>query len=786
MPSATASAARALAGRLPPRNEAAPLGLLLLALASVFAFGGDRSQFYRPSVHDDVSIQSLTLAANLSAEHGFLGFTRLRLDGDGEPRYVLYNRFPVGSYALVKLVALPFGDDIPRRILAARLLMLAFFAGAAVLAHLALARLLGDRRIALGATLLAFSSYYLLHYSDMVSSEIPSLFGVMLVFHGMAVHAREGRFRQLPLRTAVALLLGWHAAALAAPFVLLGLASEARRARGGGLRRAAGVLARSRYLAYGAFAVLCCALVLGFNAANEYRALGGEVPPHDLPIFDSIVRRSGLDAARTHVGDHGWAEFLRSQLGGVGGMAIPFAAADRLGIDLAQSHHGLWPPPSAAPRLAALGAAAVAAAAAGLRFLPHRLPFAALLLAGWCWAIPFRGSAARHEFEAMFHVGVPLVLFALALLGLRRLSGRRAALALPALALAAAAAFALSARDMAGVGHDAEAARRQREIVSDVEAIRGLAAGRSVVARPIDAALDRGRVLRTFYLTGSYLQVDAIASEEDRRRLPAYDFAVLPADLGGSLTPDNRRIFLYALAGLDAARAAVAARGPAASPAFEARLEGGTLRYVGDGCSEADAASRFFLHVLPLDAGDLPEERRRYGSERFSFTFADRGARYGGACFASFALPDYAVLGVRTGQYGEGGPVWADEFPLDPEAWLARFETLAASEPALRARFGVHVEGRTLHYLREDCAASDAEARFFLHVTPLDAGDLPEERRAAGFANLDFPFADRGLRYEGRCLASVALPDYGVARVVTGQFDADGAIWEGEIAVRDR
>ena len=63
MPSAAVSAARALAGRLPPRNGA----LLLLALASVFVFGGDRSQFYRQG-HDDLSAQTLTLAANLSAE----------------------------------------------------------------------------------------------------------------------------------------------------------------------------------------------------------------------------------------------------------------------------------------------------------------------------------------------------------------------------------------------------------------------------------------------------------------------------------------------------------------------------------------------------------------------------------------------------------------------------------------------------------------------------------------------------------------------------------------------
>ena len=117
--------------------------------------------------------------------------------------------------------------------------MLAFFAAAAAFAYLALARLLGDRRIALAATLLAFSSYYLLYYNDMVSAETSTyLFGAMLVFHGIAVYEQEGRFRQLLARTAAAILLGWYAAGLIAAFVLLATGREltAARADGGGGR----------------------------------------------------------------------------------------------------------------------------------------------------------------------------------------------------------------------------------------------------------------------------------------------------------------------------------------------------------------------------------------------------------------------------------------------------------------------------------------------------------------------------------------------------------------------
>ena len=774
-PAAASGRGRRGLAALPRRlRGAAPPTLLLLALSSMFVFGGDRSQFYRPGHHDYVTAQTLALASNLSAEHGFAGFRRREPGADGEPRYVVYNRFPPGPTAVVKAAALlPFGGDIPRQVGAARLLALASFAAAAAVAYLALARLLGDRWIALAATLLACSSYYALHYADMVSSEIGSnLLGVMLAFHGMVVFAQEGRFRQLLLKTALAAPLGWHIAGLVAPFVLIGLGGELWRARGGGVRRAAGVLARSRYLACGAFAALCCALVLGFNLGVEYRALGGEVPPHELPTVRSVLSRAGADAAYT--GGFGWLTFLRGQLGGVAGSAVPFALVDGLGLDLAQPHHGLWPPPSSAPRWAAAGAALAAVCFAGLRLLPRPMLFASLLLAGWAWAIPFRGTSALHEFTAVFHLGFPLALGALALPALRGLGRERAA---PALALAACVLFVLSAWRMGATGHDAEAAARQREIVADLRAVRGIAAGGSVAVRPIEYGLvpdnPANPMLRDYWLAGLLMHTEPLEAEAGAN-VPA-DFVALFGRFEGSLTPDNRRVHLYRADALPAVLASIGAREPALRAAFDAHAGGGALAWTRAPCGEEDTRLPFFVHIFP-GRGDGSAYRER------TFAFRDSGLRLDGRCLGTIDLPDGASS-VRIGQYDDAGPVWSGKFPLDPEAWLARFEAAAAVAPALSAKFEVRLDGRTLHYTREECAASDVEARFFLHVTPTDAGDLPAERRTAGFDNLDFVFGDRGLRYGGRCLASVPLPDYGAARVVTGQFEDGERLWEGEFAV---
>ena len=182
-------------------------------------------------------------------------------------------------------------------------------------------------------------------------------------------------------------------------------------------------------------------------------------------------------------------------------------------------------------------------------------------------------------------------------------------------------------------------------------------------------------------------------------------------------------------------------------------------------CAPEDAEDRFFVHVH--DSGGAREV--------LDFWFHDRGVRFGGVCMASVDLPDYEVRSVRTGQYDATGHLWDEEFALDAEAWLARFEAAAASEPARRAGgFGLHIEGRALTFVREDCGAEDIADRFFVHAYAADGG---------GRENLDFWFRERGLRHGDRCMATVELPEHAVARVVAGQHDGSGPLWEADLAV---
>ena len=203
-----------------------PLAALALAMAALVAFGGARDTFYGAGHHKWNSVMYMSLAENLSVEDSFRLFLSRPVDPYGETGYAMYSRFPVGGVVLIKLATAPF-ERFASKILAARALMLALFAASALLAYLAISRLAASRWIGVAAAIIAFSSFAPLYHSDDIATEVGmDLFGCMLVFHGMVLFVRDGRFRQLAAKSCAALLLGWHVYALLFLFIAFGLAGE--------------------------------------------------------------------------------------------------------------------------------------------------------------------------------------------------------------------------------------------------------------------------------------------------------------------------------------------------------------------------------------------------------------------------------------------------------------------------------------------------------------------------------------------------------------------------------
>ena len=114
------------------------------------------------------------------------------------------------------------------------------------------------------------------------------------------------------------------------------------------------------------------------------------------------------------------------------------------------------------------------------------------------------------------------------------------------------------------------------------------------------------------------------------------------------------------------------------------------------------------------------------------------------------------------------------------------YQSIVAGQAVIRSHFDIYLNDNTLHYVRDTCRPNDIQARFFLHVVPHNTNDLPQHRQQYGFDNLDFAFYQHGVRFDGKCLASVPLPDYPIARINTGQWIPDeGKLWEGEFPFHD-
>ena len=238
-----------------------------------------------------------------------------------------------------------------------------------------------------------------------------------------------------------------------------------------------------------------------------------------------------------------------------------------------------------------------------------------------------------------------------------------------------------------------------------------------------------------------------------------------------------------------AVQALVAGAPPRARAAFDLYWDPRGLTFLKLPCAVDDVTPKFFLHVIPVDAGDLPAHRREAGFENLDFYFGQHGTRFEGQCLATVPLPAYAIERFRVGQYlpEPQGFAWREEIlvdraPRDADAYRRAVQALVAgAPPRARAAFDLYWDPRGLTFLKLPCAVDDVTPKFFLHVIPVDAGDLPAHRREAGFENLDFYFGQHGTRFEGQCLATVPLPAYAIARVRTGQF-VSGAeqLWKAE------
>ena len=112
---------------------------------------------------------------------------------------------------------------------------------------------------------------------------------------------------------------------------------------------------------------------------------------------------------------------------------------------------------------------------------------------------------------------------------------------------------------------------------------------------------------------------------------------------------------------------------PVSQSVFNIYLSDHFLYYTKDTCSQKDFKHRFFLHTVPENLDDLPENRRQFGFDNHDFDFQDYAITYNGSsfiydgkCMAAIRAPDYENARIVTGQFVPGeGRLWESEFRAD-------------------------------------------------------------------------------------------------------------------------
>jgi len=241
------------------------------------------------------------------------------------------------------------------------------------------------------------------------------------------------------------------------------------------------------------------------------------------------------------------------------------------------------------------------------------------------------------------------------------------------------------------------------------------------------------------------------------------------------------------------AYAATRSARPAVESDYDVYLDGRTLTYVKEACTESDTRGRFQLWAFPDDEGDLSEESRRGGIEfnSLNFGFERYGVMFDGKCVIARTLPSYPITHVDLGQWTErDGTLWSARitFAAGIERHRRTAAALAGERAAIESDFDVHLVEGALVYIKDPCGADDIRGRFFLSVFPKDENDLSDESRALERDHdaLNFDFARYGVTLDGKCVIARDLPGYSISRVETGQWiPGEGRLWDGEIVVGD-
>ena len=130
------------------------------------------------------------------------------------------------------------------------------------------------------------------------------------------------------------------------------------------------------------------------------------------------------------------------------------------------------------------------------------------------------------------------------------------------------------------------------------------------------------------------------------------------------------------------------------------------------------------------------------------------------------------------------GSAFASAHDFFRPVYRAKYAAVVANEPIARADFDIYLRDGELVLLKAPCVEADIHGTFLVHIAPEEPHSLPDYAKAAGFENRDFVFVEHGVTFDGKCMASIPLPEYPIAAIATGRFVPGGqAVWRSDFEV---
>lgn len=399
-----------------PRSRALSLHAWLIILGTValtvflMADQGKNGGFSRGH-HGWVSAHSMSIASHVAPENGYLGYANVSISEDGKIRHHYFDRFPVWQAALTNGLIESQGS-FSNQVMTARTLMNVFFIMTFVSAYLLLFRLFADRMVALSATLLAMSSYYIAEYRDMVQYDMPPLLSLLLVGHVILNAELRGKLGWSAFLIVIAVSLGSGMAVIPA-LAAWCLFDLYRALKSDGTKQPS----VTRWIFAAPFkaaltAVTLSTLYLSYNVAFEAKIRNVSVV--ETSIIDSAARRLGLvekfEQQKRNV-SLTWRNHVETQLHRVATSMLPYPPFANASIATAVPYYtgrlGL------SAQLAATGFLILVIALTGRRLPPpKRIPFFILAASGILWLTPMKNLAIPHEYTTIYHIGALLAFFA--------------------------------------------------------------------------------------------------------------------------------------------------------------------------------------------------------------------------------------------------------------------------------------------------------------------------------------------------------------------------------------